>query len=437
MKESDDIWLIPKNNETVTNFTFDFRNINSSIFKNEIKKIIKEILQNELVKSSSAHRYYSAIKNAFIPFLVENNITLNYFLDITDEIAQGYIFYLKSRISYSADSNSLAMAGIKAIINFGIDLRLPGYPKFNPFPTKTSKIFGTDDVLKTKYISEEDLKKFESALEKEKNIYLKAAIIIAKETGLRLSEVLTARFDCIMNDFEGFPLFYTYSFKNEKERLVPASEEVLNIVEQLKEKYIDNPGRYLFYRIDYFGKSGLISQYVMRYFLKRFCSDNNISHKTFHAFRHTLGTTMLSNGATGYQVQNQLGHESLHSTSLYAKMKNETIDREYYRMPVLGISQEILSNDKEPEHNAIPIPLPDGSCKNVIKDSLICEDSYKCLFCSMYRTFKCDLPTHKLHLERIRKERELYMIEEGINSFELLNDVVRALEEIIERLEAK
>lgn len=61
--------------------------------------------------------------------------------------------------------------------------------------------------------------------------------------------------------------------------------------------------------------------------LKQWISEAGIrKHITFHCFRHTFATMMLTLGADLYTVSKLLGHTSVKMTQVYAKIVNKKKD---------------------------------------------------------------------------------------------------------------
>jgi len=107
-------------------------------------------------------------------------------------------------------------------------------------------------------------------------------------------------------------------------------------------------------------------------------------------------------------------------------------------MPILGLQLEntvVNENRKKINKSLIAGFLPDGICTNIKKEDDICSSYNNCLFCSMFRTFKDDLPTHKAHLQRIRGNKSKYLDEKCINCLDRVNEIEKVLVELIERLE--
>lgn len=451
---NDDNWKIPCKDKSLHNFySFDFTHIKSKTLKNQFKDYIFAGIKREFVEISTLNRYcYYFYK--FTDFLEEAEIKINYFSDLTGDVIDKFIIYLKS-VCNSSSSMVLSYTSLKQSVRYGQNLGLDLYPKKEIFPMETSRIFGQEDTLKTRLFSDDVAFQIEDALDKEKDIYIKTLIMIAYETGLRLSEILNIEEGSVLNDFASSPLLFTQSFKNKDERCVPISKKCSKQISALeiythgiridnkiftkKYKYKNkNKNEYTLYR-----------QNRAREDLNQFLKRNNVTDETgniayviFHGFRHHVGTTYLNSGASADETRMSLGQKSLHSTNLYAKMKPKTLLQAYKKIGFIGISESDLKENIEEsktiidKQKAIQGALPDGICLNAFEGENHCEKFNVCLLCSKFRTTVDDLPTHKQHLKRLIADKERYMAEMSIGNVEYVDSIEIALETIIERLEA-
>lgn len=152
---------------------------------------------------------------------------------------------------------------------------------------------------------------------------------------------------------------------------------------------------------------------------------------------------MLNKGMSMFEIQEYLGHESLHSTSLYAKVKDPKIESEYKKLGFIGLivkeisEKEIGEGKKIDTETLLSASLPDGACQKPINnEGKICSKFNMCVICPKFITTPKHLPIHKDHLDRLRANREAYMAQEYIGTMNHLETVEYALETIIERLEA-
>ena len=137
-----------------------------------------------------------------------------------------------------------------------------------------------------------------------------------------------------------------------------------------------------------------------------------------------------------------LGHDSMHSTRLYARVRNDSLTKEYKKMGFIGVIEPKIENivdgngQKLDTEKRLMAQLPDGVCgKPIHKQVVNCKKPNACLFCPKFITTPEFLDVHKDHLERIKMDKERYMVEDLMGSDYLLNETEKTLEEIVRRLE--
>ncbi len=118
--------------------------------------------------------------------------------------------------------------------------------------------------------------------------------------------------------------------KRNKERLIPAGEELLIDVKHYmdeKRKIFNQLTPYLLCLDN--GKP-LYPQYVYRVVQKHLKSITTLSKKSPHVLRHTFATQLSNNGAELNAVKELLGHSSLAATQIYTHNNIERL-KEVYR----------------------------------------------------------------------------------------------------------
>ena len=452
-----DIWIVEDENKSVGNFfTFDFTHFEADKLKKQVKDYMWFNLKRDSIKASTLHRYSYSLK-AFTDFIKEEGYMIESCNDITATIVDHYILYL-NQVKHSPSSMCVCYTAIKSVVRHGQFMELDDYPKQNIFPLITTKLFGLTDVLKTKAISDLVFTQIETALEKEENIIFRSCMEIVKETGLRLSEVLLLEEGCVMRDFVDMPILFTYSLKNDNERAIPISERLALIISELeahtrKAREKVKTKRLFLIKRTYGKKKGQYRQYLQsmaRQHLDAFIINNNIVDETgkyakftFHSFRHTVGTRMISAGVHPININTHLGHQSMHSTGIYSKITDVSLQHQYESIGFLGFNEKYLGTEeklneikKMAEEKIITASLPNGRCMKPFEGDEVCSSFNSCLLCSKFRTYIDDLPIHKEQLTQIRKDKEKYMKDMSIASIEYLERIEAALEVIIEQLEA-
>lgn len=444
----DDVWYIkPEDPSIEYDYCFSFIHISSQTLKKQIKHYFGHQMNLKRIALSSLARYCAALQH-FSRFLGEEKLQVNYFEDLSTEIIEAYMYYLNATCT-SSSSKIMAGAALKSIIRYGQFMELDHYPKRELFCGSMAKMFQHDDELKTKEITNYVLDQIDKALIIETNIYIKTLIAIARYTGVRISEALSIKQGAVIRDFMDKPLLMVYSYKNNKDRVIPIPEELVRFIQELEQYtsgYRNSDNRYLFLLIRNW-KVTLYSQLLARNDLKNFIhrhgvkdEHGSIAEVTFHDFRHTVGSNGINSNLSPKEVMEMLGHESFHSTSLYAKVRNEKLDDDYRKIGFVGLTtREITANtigvsysrDKE-----IAGTLPDGVCKKAFEGSDSCNQFNKCLLCPKFITTPLYLSIHKKHLKRIQEDKLKYMKDSYICNMEKINRIEAALLAIISELEA-
>ena len=147
-----------------------------------------------------------------------------------------------------------------------------------------------------------------------------AILLLLARLGLRANEIVQLRLGDI--DWRGGRLFIRRG-KNRTERALPLSQEVGDALAKYVTKArprTDSLSVFLNYRPPYLPLAGpsAVSTMAKRALLSiGFTPGPRIGA---HTFRHTVASEMISKGATFKEVADVLGHESLQTTGIYAKL---------------------------------------------------------------------------------------------------------------------
>lgn len=449
-----DKWILKHPTTLGKTISFDFSYLPNKWFKQAHKQITIESMIIKKPSIETINRYNTALKR-FFDFIKKYGISLKNYEELTHHHVQMYLFELKQH-QISNATKQISLSALKWIIEYGTHFEYDGFPKNIIFDGDEYSAVKSEDILKTKYIPDNVMKQIEKALFVEKNKLLKSLIEIGIDTGIRLSEALELKRGCITEDFTGKPVLHVVSPKNKTERFIPVSQRVKKAIQTLEEiseegrKAINSDNLTVYWlakgkppRYDRLFQPTLRQQlytFTERHNIRD--SDGEIFHLTYHAFRHTLGTEMLNRGMSIYEIADYLGHESLHSTAGYAKLKNPTVQKAYKKLGFVGmiveeISEQSIGKGKSLDSNTLrSASLPDGACKKPIDNQgNVCAKFNMCIICPKFITTPEHLPIHKEHLKRLRADREKYMASEYIGTQNHLEMIENALETIIERLE--
>lgn len=142
---------------------------------------------------------------------------------------------------------------------------------------------------------------------------LKTAALFSAFTGLRHSDIVALCWGDIIKSDSGWVIKFTQQ-KTRKKEVLPISDEAFEL---LGERGVDD--KLIFEAITH----KYDAWYNER--LKKWIVAAGINRKvTFHSFRHTYATLLLTQGVDIYTVSKMLGHRELKTTQIYAKVVDES-----------------------------------------------------------------------------------------------------------------
>lgn len=152
-----------------------------------------------------------------------------------------------------------------------------------------------------------------------KNPQLKQAALFSALTGLRFSDIVRITWGQIGHSKgRGFYIPYRQK-KTGGAEVIPVSDEAVELLGTRGE-----PDQGIF--------SGLTYSFSNNEILKEWIKEAGIIKRiTFHNFRHSYATLQIAAGTDVFVVQKMLGHKSIKTTMIYAKLidekKQETVNR--------------------------------------------------------------------------------------------------------------
>lgn len=234
---------------------------------------------------------------------------------IDEKFCEDYKEWLQSKVSNN--TTCVYVLKLKTVLNKAVKERLIPYnpAKFvSVKPEETEKIHLTLDELKKLYKTDC------------KNNVLKRAFLFACYTGLRLSDIKNLTWGQIR---EG--RLYFRQKKTRGVEYLPINETALKIlysdmqanviplpdvkVFDIKVKRSENIG----YQLRQWAEKAEVKKYI-----------------TFHSARHTFATISLTAGVDLYTVSKMLGHKSINTTQIYAKIVDEKVNEAIKKLPQLS-----------------------------------------------------------------------------------------------------
>ena len=167
------------------------------------------------------------------------------------------------------------------------------------------------NYLKLKNYSDRTIECYSWAILKFLESQNKSAVRVSEVIGLKIEDIDSKRMVIRVNNAKG-----------RKDRLVPLSENVLNLLREYFKKY--RPAEYLFngqYSLQYSAAS--CNAIVKRYIDSKY---------HFHLLRHSCFTHLVDNGTDCRLIQKIAGHSNIKTTEGYMHVSTRTISN--VRLPI-------------------------------------------------------------------------------------------------------
>lgn len=312
-----------------------------------------------------------------------------------------------------------------------------------------------------RYIPEEVMRQLNEHLEHLPEPVMRMVLVL-QECGMRISELLHLKNDCLLQDKAGDWFLRYYQFKMKKEITIPISREIVRVIQE-QQRYIKENLKYKFEYVFSTNEGGggkghfrpapkPMGRGAFARYLNKLAEEHNICdasgerwHFQPHQFRHTVGTRMINNGVPHHIIQRYLGHESPNMTAVYAHIHDQTMKEEIakYQGKIVNISGQVV----EPNNIEADIAdlqwfkrtiqaqaLPNGSCA-LPTISQGCPHANACLTCTHFRTTTEYLPEHKQQLEQTNQILQKAEANGWLRQVEMNQKVKSSLEKIITALE--
>ena len=227
--------------------------------------------------------------------------------------------FLKTNLNIGHNTAVKYVRNLKTIIRYGIDIELLNKDPFIKHKTKIKEV-------KRECLTKRELETLvDKKVENERIGLIRDAFVFCCYTGLAYSDIQSLTMNEITIGIDGDQWIKTSRKKTGNEVNVPLLPSALRIIE----KYNDHPIRLNDKKV-----LPVISNQKMNVYLKELADicgiDKNL---TTHLARHTFATTItLSNGVTMESVSKMLGHSSIKTTQIYAKITDTKVSREMQKL---------------------------------------------------------------------------------------------------------
>ncbi len=216
---------------------------------------------------------------------------------------EGFRIFLVDKKGYSKTTANIRIRHIKGMFSKAVEWQ---FLEFSP--AEKLKQFQTPKG-KPDFITLEELKKLFSTIPNKEHL---AVFNLLFWTGMRISEAVNLEWDDVNFDDKIIRVRSKQNWhtKNYKERHIPLHTELIEHLKYLKEVSPEKPVRFKYASIEHM--------------FQRYSRKSGIKI-TPHLLRHSIATALASKGVPIQVIQKILGHSSVSTTTIYAKLTDEYI----------------------------------------------------------------------------------------------------------------
>lgn len=163
------------------------------------------------------------------------------------------------------------------------------------------------------------LKKNTISLKSPRNLILSTMIDFLYSTGMRISEMLSVKYEDIKPIIECTTKSIVVKGKGSKERLVFITEKMHSILVEYCNRLNIKSGSLWIIN----GKQ--ISRNMVYNWMSKICNLHSIRGISPHALRHRLGSDLLQQDMNVMSIQKILGHTSVNTTQIYTHLEDKKL----------------------------------------------------------------------------------------------------------------
>ncbi len=276
-----------------------------------------DFLQQEYKYSNNTTAAYKNDLSQFMSFLTYGRYPVENWDDVTDEIVDAYVSYMKKR-AYASSSVARKVAAVKSFFNYLFAHNLiSDNPTTNIDSPKVKKRL-------PKTLSSEDIDKLLQAPRQKKSpkhLRDTALLTMLYSTGMRVTEVVSLS----MEDVDLKENVLICQGKDEMARELPLDKETKQAIED----YLENGRQYLVKNKDeealFLNHRGQqLTRQGLWLIIKAYAKKAKLSGDvTPHTLRHSFAAHKLESGSDLQEVQRLLGHANISTTQIYTQVTAE------------------------------------------------------------------------------------------------------------------
>lgn len=290
-----------------------------------------------------------------------------------------------------------------------------------------------------------------SNLDRWDNPAFRVVTLVLVRCGLRVTDALRLKADCVVTDAEGAPYLRYLNHKMKREALVPVDQDVRAEVMAQRERA--GSSSWLFPRPTknpdgrFPSTSGTYRAALYRWL--QHCDVRDEQGRpvrlTPHQWRHTLGTRLINRDVPQEVVRRLLDHDSAEMTAHYARLHDTTVRRHWEAARKVDITGKTVIIDQDgPLSEAAwakqrlgraTQALPNGFCGLPVQKA--CPHANACLTCPLFLTTVEFLPAHRQHREQVREIVSAAERRSQARLAEMNRRVLTNLDRVIASLEAE
>lgn len=466
------------------NFHMDFSKIKNIPIRKEVKKYIKQrLLSKHNFVWCTATNYMKLLPN-FLNFISSIEPSWNDFRKLSRKHIEQFIEWLHQYVSChlkrrNAHPESYILMSMSIISKFLADIQRYEYAMAPEHSVR--KLIFPEDKPKTKKKSYDQIDHIpqlvlEQLFEKLNHLHqdFQPVIWVAFKTGLRISDVLGLKQNCLIKLNEKYYIETDIEKTYVKGHRIPIDHELANILATLIDRSIENsnqdnnPDKYIFVRYRGSRKGLPYEQQVIGKYLNILANEQNIVdengqifHFKTHQFRHTYAVKMLNSGVDILTLQELLAHASPEMTMRYARLLDNTkrkafesaIEQGVFSFDLNGKVYEVSDKEEVPQdildtvwrdHKLTAIDNPYGSCRARLNGNCPYAEEPPCLTCNGGKPCKdlavgmseMDRAKYEIHIQSTSKMIEVAkqygreeIAEKNQKNLERLQDIYKTIKE--------
>jgi len=187
----------------------------------------------------------------------------------------------------------------------------------NDITADVKRIHWNHDTKK-EYLDESEILQLEKVDYSEKPM-VKQAALLSVYTGLRRADIINLEWKNISLRYKNMSTISLTIQKTKTDVTLPLSKSAIKLLRSIKkENHLVFPD---------------LSEYILNKEIPLLIEKAKIKkHITFHCFRHTFAMSLLNKGTDIYTIAKLMGHKSVSSTQVYAKLSDEQLRRAVLRL---------------------------------------------------------------------------------------------------------